>query len=238
MQGCINQFSDALGRICGSDMSCLPDDPAIMTLTSVDDARKLFLPDPETGVLRWRQFANTEVDRFFMDLEKDSTIGACAENQNPKTKVRGRASLGTSVFQTAKLLARIQAEDRQYRALVSKLRELTKAADVAEAKAACELMKDGKKVVSVVFEPALRNCHICREQKVCEVGGEAKATGAMKGLAGGLAAGAGAGTMISPGWGTAIGGAIGAVGGGIMGAMSSGKEEFCQEIQSCEDVNM
>jgi outer membrane lipoprotein SlyB len=99
-------------------------------------------------------------------------------------------------------------------------------------------MQEDDKIDSVVFEPDLRNCHICRTQEVCEVGGESKATGALKAMSGGLAAGAGAGTMVSPGWGTAIGGIVGAVGGGIMGAMSSGKEKFCQEIQSCEDVNM
>jgi hypothetical protein len=44
--------------------------------------------------------------------------------------------------------------------------------------------------------------------------------------------------MVTPGWGTAIGGVVGAVGGGLMGMMAAGKEEFCQEIESCEDVNM
>ena len=53
-----------------------------------------------------------------------------------------------------------------------------------------------------------------------------------------MAAGAAMGTQVSAGWGTAIGGAIGAVGGGIMGAMAGGKKSFCQEIESCEDINM
>ena len=44
--------------------------------------------------------------------------------------------------------------------------------------------------------------------------------------------------MVNAGWGTAIGGIVGAVGAGILGAASGGREEFCQEIESCEDVNM
>jgi hypothetical protein len=75
-------------------------------------------------------------------------------------------------------------------------------------------------------------------QQVCEVGGESKGTSALKGAAGGMSAMAAAGTMVTPGWGTAIGGLVGAIGGGIFGASSGGKQEFCQEIESCEDVNM
>jgi outer membrane lipoprotein SlyB len=44
--------------------------------------------------------------------------------------------------------------------------------------------------------------------------------------------------MVGAGWGTAIGGLVGAIGGGILGASSGGKKEFCQEIESCEDINM
>ena len=44
--------------------------------------------------------------------------------------------------------------------------------------------------------------------------------------------------MVSPGWGTAIGAVVGAVGAGIMGYSAGGQEDFCQEIESCEDVNM
>ncbi|MDR1826338.1 MAG: hypothetical protein LBQ49_01440 [Rickettsiales bacterium] len=240
LQGCINAFSESLGRVCGTDMTCVPEDPAITTLSSVDEAEALLKADPETGDLPWKTYADREVDRFFADLEKDATIGACAENQNPKTKVKGKPSAGTSVFNTAKMIAKINAENRQYRALTSKLRDLAKQADTEKARKACEMLagNSGTKIDSAVFEPDLRNCHICRTQEVCEEGGEDKITGALKAGAGGLAAGAGAGTMISPGWGTAIGGVVGAVGGGIMGGLSSGKQKFCQEIQSCEDVNM
>ena len=93
-------------------------------------------------------------------------------------------------------------------------------------------------IKSASFEPKLRNCHVCRMQQVCEEGGESKATSALKAAAGGLSAGAAMGTQISAGWGTAIGGVVGAVGAGVMGALSGGKKEFCQEIESCEDINM
>ena len=53
-----------------------------------------------------------------------------------------------------------------------------------------------------------------------------------------MSAGAAAGTMVSPGWGTAIGAVIGGVGAGIMGGISGGEEEFCQELESCEDINV
>jgi hypothetical protein len=243
MQGCINYFSENLGKVCGTDMSCIPEDPSITTLSSVKDAEAMFRPAVDedgnsTGVLRWKEYADSEVDKFFANLELDSTIGACADTQNPNTKVKGKQGVGRSVFNTAKLIAKINAENRQYRALTAKLRELAAAADVDEARKACEIMKGDANIASAVFEPDLRNCHVCREQEVCEDGGEDKVTGALKAGAGGAAAGLGAGTMVSPGWGTAIGGIVGAVGGGIMGAMSSGRQEFCQKIQSCEDVNM
>ena len=75
-------------------------------------------------------------------------------------------------------------------------------------------------------------------QQVCEEGGESKASAALKAAAGGLSAGAATGTMINAGWGTAIGGIVGAVGAGVLGAASGGKQEFCQEIESCEDINV
>jgi outer membrane lipoprotein SlyB len=93
-------------------------------------------------------------------------------------------------------------------------------------------------ISSVSFEPATCSCRVCRKQRTCEVGGESKAVSALKAASGGLTAGASMGTMVSPGWGTAIGGVVGAVGMGIMGAASGGEKEFCQQIESCEDINM
>ena len=44
--------------------------------------------------------------------------------------------------------------------------------------------------------------------------------------------------MVNVGWGTAIGALLGA-GAGVWGGIESGgKETFCQEIESCEDINM
>ena len=91
-------------------------------------------------------------------------------------------------------------------------------------------------IKSVHFEPNLRNCHVCRVQQVCEEGGESKATSALKSAAGGLAGGAGAGATAG-GWGALIGGVVGAAGGAALGAASGGKKKFCQEIESCEDIN-
>ena len=93
-------------------------------------------------------------------------------------------------------------------------------------------------IKSVSFEPDMRNCHVCRIQQVCEEGGESKAASALKAASGGLAAGASMGTMVNAGWGTAIGGVVGAVGAGALGAVSGGKKDFCQELESCEDINM
>ena len=134
------------------------------------------------------------------------------------------------------------------RELESKIAELSREQELEEAEKNCyatykvETPEEGKKnysyIRSVTFEPDLRNCHVCRMQQVCETGGESKASSALKAAAGGLSAGAAAGTMINAGWGTAIGGIVGAVGAGIGGALSGGEQEFCQEIESCEDINM
>ncbi len=243
MQGCINHFSEQLGRTCGTDMSCLPSDDTVMGLVEI--------PETEEGMveLRSRVRANskTAVDAFFEQFEKDSTVAACQDAEKPA----GKKNLGNSVFNTAKLIAEIGAENRAMRELETKIAELSRKQDLAKAEANCYAtykvedpkdFEEGKKnysyIRSVSFEPSLRNCHVCRMQQVCEEGGESKASSALKAAAGGLAGGASAGTMVSPGWGTAIGGIIGAVGAGIGGALSGGKQDFCQEIESCEDVNM
>ena len=142
----------------------------------------------------------------------------------------------------------MSAENRNIREMESKIAELSRSESLEEAKQNClstykpETSKKSKSnytyVKSVSFEPDLRNCHVCRVQQVCETGGESKASAALKAGAGGLSAGAAAGTMINAGWGTAIGGLVGAVGSGLIGGFSGGKQEFCQEIESCEDVNM
>ena len=152
------------------------------------------------------------------------------------------------MFNSAKLIAKMAAENRNLRELDSKIAELTRKKDVETARQTClktykpEKPKDAKSNYSYIhtasFEKDTRNCHVCRIQQVCEEGGESKAASALKAAAGGLSAGASMGTMINAGWGTAIGGVVGAVGAGALGAAAGGKKEFCQEIESCEDINM
>ena len=245
LQGCLNYFSEQLGRVCGTDMSCLPGDGTVAALKTI--------PDSEAGLASLRQTvrdnSKAAVDTFFKQFEKDITVAACADSKKPTTtKGYRQSSLGQSVFNTAKMIAEIGAENRALRELETKIAELSREQDVEAARQNClktykvETPAEGKKnysyIRSVSFEPSLRNCHVCRMQQVCEVGGESKGTAGLKGLAGGLTAGAATGTTVSPGWGTAIGGVVGAIGGLFAGRSGAGKEEFCQEIESCEDVNM
>ncbi len=242
LQGCLNHFSEQLGRVCGTDMSCLPADAAVMSLTE--------LPTDSTGLYELRtsvrENARNAVQEFFEQFEQDKTVAACVDIEKPQ----GRKSLGTSVFNSAKMIAEINAENRSLRELESKIAELSRKQDVEQARQNClntyqvEEPKESDAnmaytyIRSVSFEPDLRNCHVCRIQRVCETGGESKASAGLKAAAGGLSAGASAGTMVSPGWGTAIGAVVGGVGGFIGGYAAGGEEDFCQEIESCEDINM
>ncbi len=246
MQGCVNYFGEQLGKVCGTDMACLPIATTVEALTD--------LPDSEEGLTNLRKTVIAEsdasVDEFFVQFEQDKTVSACSDTQSvdASKKLKDKDALGVSVFNSAKLLAKMSAENRNLRELDSKIAELARKKDLKEAEQIClktykpEKKDDSKSnysyIKSVAFEPSLRNCHVCRLQQVCEEGGESKATSALKAAAGGLSAGASAGTMINAGWGTAIGGVVGAVGAGVLGAMSGGKKEFCQEIESCEDINM
>ncbi len=240
MQGCLNYFGAELGKVCGTDMSCLPNDSTVESL--------MVLPKNEAEMIALRQTvrenASNAVDEFFKQFEKDKTVAACSDSQKPAD----RRSLGDSVFNSAKIVANISAENRALRALETKIAELSREQDIETARNACLSTykvenpdtnnKNYSYIRSVAFEPSLRNCHVCRMQQVCETGGESKATSALKAAAGGLSGGAAAGTMVSPGWGTAIGGVVGAVGAGLVGMASGGEKEFCQEIESCEDINM
>ena len=240
MQGCVNHFGEQLGKVCGTDMACLPNDTVVESL--------LELPTDEAGFAQLRATVRDNsiaaVDKFFEQFQKDVTVAACMDSEKPKDK----KGLGDTVFNSAKMIAKIGAENRALRALETKIAELSRQQDLEEAKENCyntykvetpdKSDKNYSYIRSVSFEPSLRNCHVCRMQQVCETGGETKSTSALKAAAGGLSAGAAAGTMINAGWGTAIGGIVGAVGAGIGGAMSGGEQEFCQEIESCEDINM
>lgn len=240
VQGCLNYFGEQLGAVCGTDMSCLPTDTTIASLTSV--------PDNSTDLAALRETVrsnvSTSVDEFFKQFEQDKTVAACQDSEKPQ----GRKSLGDTVFNSAKMIAQIGAENRAMRALESKIAELSRQQDLDAAEKNClatyqvespdKSSKNYSYIRSVSFEPSLRNCHVCRMQQVCETGGESKGAAGLKGLAGGMSAGAAAGTMVSPGWGTAIGGVVGAVGGLFAGRSAGGQQEFCQEIESCEDINM
>ena len=240
LQGCLNYFSEQLGAVCGTDMSCLPTDIQIASLVEVPDTQE------ELALLRETVRSNMEstVDEFFEQFEQDKTVAACMDTQKPAD----RRSLGDSVFNSAKMIAQINAENRAMRELESKIAELSRQQSLEEAEENCyntyqvetpdKSSKNYSYIRSVSFEPALRNCHVCRMQQVCEVGGQSKGAAGAQGAAGGLAAGASAGTMVSPGWGTAIGAVVGAVGGFFAGRSAGGEQEFCQEIESCEDINM
>ncbi|MBR4625399.1 MAG: hypothetical protein IKO56_07685 [Alphaproteobacteria bacterium] len=244
LQGCVNYFGEQLGKVCGTDMACLPIVGSVTGLTK--------LPTEEEGLAGLRKTviddSDKAVEEFFNQFEQDKTVAACADSQSGSKKMSGRNSLGTNVFNTAKLLAKMSAEQRNLRELDSKIAELTREKDLEEAKQVCLKTYKAEKpeksksnysyIKRVSFEPDLRNCHVCRIQQVCEEGGESKAASALKAASGGLAAGASMGTMVNAGWGTAIGGVVGAVGAGALGAVSGGKKDFCQEIESCEDINM
>ena len=246
LQGCVNYFSEQLGKVCGTDMTCLS---LVASATSFD---KVPETESEAAQLRAQVVSDSDaaVDEFFKQFEQDKTVAACLDSQSgaASNKIKGKNSLGDSVFGTAKMLAKMSAEQRNIREMESRIAELSRTQDLEAAKKNClntykpESPTNSKTnysyIKSASFEPSLRNCHVCRIQQVCEEGGESKSSSALKAAAGGLSAGASAGTMINAGWGTAIGGVIGAVGAGALGFMSGDKKEFCQEIESCEDINM
>ena len=247
LTGCVNYFGEQLSKVCGTDMACLP---VVASATTFTKAPK---SEAEMNSLREKVIADSDksVDEFFTQFEKDKTVAACADSQtnvSANKKVKDKNTLGTSVFNSAKMLAKMSAENRNLREMESKIAELSRAEDLETAKRNClttykvETPSKSKSnymyIKSVSFETNLRSCHVCRMQQVCEEGGESKWSAALKSGAGGLSAGASAGTMINAGWGTAIGGIVGAVGAGVIGGLAGGKQEFCQEIESCEDINM
>ncbi len=236
VQGCVNHFSNTLNAACGTDMSCLPADTTVTTMTAIPAT------DSEMAALREKVRADskTAVNNYFKKFEKDITVAACKSSG---------ANLGSAVFNTAKLIAESSAENRAIRALDSRVAELSKKLSIAESKQNCltkyvkEVRPEGKAGTFISSEPAyeenLRNCHVCRTQFGYAEGGEDKNTTGLKTAGSGLATGAAAGTMIMPGWGTAIGAVVGGVGGFFAGkATGKGIEESPFEVTSCEDINM
>ncbi len=257
LTGCVNQYAEKLAAVCGTDMACIPAADLLVARDdkgNVMDMSKWVDLQSETGVqlkAAVTKTADAAVDKFFAEFEKDLTLSACNDVYGKgSSKVAGRKSIKDNVNVAAKMVARQSAENRATRELGLLMDELKAKEETNNARKYClQKYKEEKKptdadkknysyIRSVVYEPKLQNCHVCRVQQICETGGEKKATSALKAAAGGLSAGASAGTMVSPGWGTAIGGVIGAVGAGAIGAASGGKEEFCQELETCEDINV
>ena len=245
LQGCVNYFGEKLTTMCGADMACLP----IVTAATAFDSVPKDEQERNDLVAKIISESDAAVDEFFKQLEQDKTVAACVDSQSVSNKkLKGKSSLADSVFGAAKWVAKNSAEARNLREMDSRIAELSKAESAEKARQNCLTTYKAEKpnesksnymyIKSVSFEPSLRNCHVCRMQQVCEEGGESKASAALKGAGGGLAAGAGVGTMANAGIGTAIGAAVGAVGGGLMGFFSGGKKKFCQEVESCEDINM
>lgn len=240
MVGCINYFSEQLGNACGIDMECLGASPEIENARNIDALRELNRANSD-GRTIMQEFAQRQVDEFFKQFEKDMTVKQCA------------GAVGKNVFNTAKLVARMHAEDRLERQFLTRLAEESRKQSVEQARKNCEDTfaslktssstedmkgeKSGTWVLDAVFEPELRNCKILRRQKVCAVSGKTAGSNMLKGMAGGLAAGAAAGSMV-PGWGTAIGGAVGAFGGLFAGRAAGGERTECQDIDVWENINM
>ncbi len=247
LTGCINQFSEKLTAVCGTDMTCLTVSDMLPGVSKWVD---LSGPDGKKLLNETEALSKAAVDKFFEEFDKDLTLSACQDVYGKsKTKVQGRNSVKQNINVTAKMIAYQSAKNRAERELASMMNDLKIKEESDRNRKYCmkkfkEEKPDEEKegsyayIRSVTYEEKLQNCHVCRMQRVCEKGGEKKSTSALKAAAGGLSAGASAGTMISPGWGTAIGGLVGAVGAGVLGAMSGGEEEFCQELESCEDINV
>jgi hypothetical protein len=241
LQGCINYYNDALGRICGTDMNCLAKSSIVEGLTTV--------PSDETALREQvRAESRNAVTEMLSKLDTEATIAACRSAQQPA----GRRNLNDSIFMTTKTIAEISAENRYLTDLESKLIQLKRAKAVGSSRDWClttyavekkpttdDENKNYSYIKSVSFEPSLCNCHVCRMQRVCTVGGESKGATALKTAIGGAFGGGSIGTMFNVGLGTAIGGAAGAIAGGIGGYLTAdGLQDSCQEIESCEDINV
>ncbi len=213
VQGCTNYFAEKLGASCGADMSCLDENVGINKLTK------------STDVQNWMKESNIAVDKFFAQFESNKTIESC------------RGSVGETVFNSAKSVAKLNASQRVGRKYAAKLVSLAKSESSDAARITCGALKNSDSSIKTVqFDSSTNKCHVCRTERVCDTGGQSKGTSFGLGAAGGAAAGAGIGTSLSPGWGTLIGTAIGSVGGGVMGMLASGEKTSCQEITSCEDI--
>ena len=249
LTGCINQFAEKLTAVCGMDMACLP---VSKLLPNVDKWVDLVSADGKKLLNESESNATQAVDDFFADFEKDLTLSACQDVYGKgSTKVKGRSSMKDSINMTAKMIAYQSAKNRANRELASLMNELKIKEESDRNRKYCikKYQEENRPtntenetytyIRSVSYEKDLQNCHVCRVQQVCETGGESKFTSAMKYAAGGAAAGMAAGQAVLPGWGMAIGALGGAAALGLGGYMlSDDEQEKCQELESCEDINI
>ncbi len=239
VEGCENYFAEALGRVCGTDMNCLPGSDIVAGLTEVPSNEK----ELKAQV---RAESKKAVTEFLAQFDNERTIAACKSAAQPA----GRRSLKDSMFGIVRGIAEIGAENRYLAELESKLTQLKRASAVGTSRDWClstyavekkpkatDENKNYSYIKSVTFESSLCNCHVCRMQRVCETGGESKLQSALK-YGGGLAATGASAGVLAGGWGALIGAAGGALIGGVGGAMSGGEKDFCQEIESCEDIDV
>ncbi len=245
LTGCVNQYAEKLTAVCGSDMTCLSVDDMLPVVNGWVD---LQLSDVgQSYITETKAKAKTAVDNFFTEFEKDLTLSACQDViSGSSTRVAGRRGARATVNSAAKMIAYSNAENRALRELASRMDELKIREETNKARKYClETYKKEQKpdeknysyIRSVTYEPDLHNCHVCRVQQVCEVGGEKKSQGIAKGVIGGMSSGGSIGVVGGP-WGAAIGAVAGGVIGGVLGANSSDEEEYCQELESCEDINV
>ena len=75
-------------------------------------------------------------------------------------------------------------------------------------------------------------------QRVCATGGVSKGDAALGYGFSGVASGLGTGLTLGGGWGALIGAGVGAAAGIANGYMTGGEKDFCQEIESCEDIDV
>ena len=232
LENCVNYYADLMGRTCGMDMACLASSQTVMTYKRLQTGDEF--ADIEQQVV---DEAEGAVEKFFKTMDKDATVKAC-------NSVNGNSD---AVAGATKFVAKERAKARYLAELEAQQLKLVRKASIKEAQKDCysrfavESRPSGEGsyiyISSVSFEPSLRNCHVCRKQRVCATGGKSKESGALEGAIGGVGAGASTGAMAGP-WGAIILGAVGGIAGGVMGANATGEKTSCQEIESCEDINM
>ena len=242
LNGCLNYYDELLGRVCGTDMNCLPKSSIVESLTKVpsneDDLRA-----------EVRAESKKAVADLLKQLNADKTVTACRSSQQPSgSNIKG---LNETVFTTARTIAEIGAENRYLADFESKLMQLKRADARVASRDAClstyavekkpsatDENKNYSYIKSVSFEASLCNCHVCRVQRVCATGGVSKGDAALGYGFSGVASGLGTGLTLGGGWGALIGAGVGAAAGIANGYMTGGEKDFCQEIESCEDIDV